>query len=323
MSLEIVPFEDGFVEQAAALLAGAHATGGWTLADADVARRLVTAWQGSGPAVAALRDGRVTAFMAATGPAHPGGQSARVRLSQHACAPPGRRGAYRSLYAALSGRLTGLGAFEHALVLPAHDQDAITCFFELGFGLDQVRGFQSVTRAGAPATAGVRVRAARPEDLPRLLDLTVELQGFHAGAPMLRPALVDLRAIRDGFRAALDDDRRALLVAEEHGHPVGLMQVGPDNLRTGAATIGMAVVTASARSGGVGTALLSAVEGWAGQRGFGSYGAEWSSANLVSDAFWRGRGMVPAQFTLTRLIDSRVAWADATLSYRHFAPEPP
>jgi GNAT superfamily N-acetyltransferase len=331
MTVEIVPFESGFVGQAAALLAEAHApggagvgSGGWDLADVGVARRLIAGWEGAGPAVAAIRDGVVVGFMAATVPTTPGHPSARVRLSQHACVTQNRRMVYRSLYAALSGQLTGLGAFEHTVAVSAHDQDTVTCFFELGFGVDQVKGFRPVSRSGAPARNAqrIRLRTARPEDMARMLDLTVELQRFHAGPPILRPALVDLRAIRDSFLTALDDDRQLLLVAEEHGRLMGMMQAGPDNRYVGAATIGIAVVAASSRSVGVGTALLSGVEEWAAGRGFGTYGAEWSSANIVSDAFWRGRGMVPAHFKLTRLIDSRVAWADAGLSYRHFAPEP-
>ncbi|MEO3750867.1 hypothetical protein [Streptomyces sp. B6B3] len=70
----------------------------------------------------------------------------------------------------------------------------------------------------------------------------------------------------------------------------------------------------------VGTALLSGVVDWAAARGFRAWGAEWTSANLVSDAFWRGHGLVPARYTLTRRVDPDVAWADSHLSYRHFLP---
>ena len=58
----------------------------------------------------------------------------------------------------------------------------------------------------------------------------------------------------------------------------------------------------------MGTALLSGVLSWAAGHGFGTCGVEWSSANLVSDAFWRGRGFTPAGYKLTRLIDACVRW---------------
>ncbi|MFJ2557569.1 MULTISPECIES: GNAT family N-acetyltransferase [unclassified Streptomyces] len=330
MRTEIVPFESGFVAQAANLLAETHThvgtgTGALDLADADVARRLVAQWQGTGPAVAAVRDGALTGFMAAGLPCTPGEQWARVRLPQHACArSQDRRATYRSLYAALSGQLVSIGAYEHALEVSADDHDTISCFVELSFGIDHIRGFRPVARPEAPAgpPRGTRLRTARAGDLDRMFDLAVELQRFHAGPPALRPAPPDLRPIRDSLRAALSDEGQLLLVAEEeeHGHLTGLIQAAPDTHYLGAATIGIAAVTARSRSTGVGTALVAAAEKWAAGRGFATYGTNWSSANQVSDAFWRGRGMIPAQFKLRRLIDSRVVWADARLSYGQGAP---
>jgi len=55
---DVVPFERRFAEPAAVLLAGDHSPGGvLDLCDVDVTRRLVHAWQGAGPAVAAVDDG--------------------------------------------------------------------------------------------------------------------------------------------------------------------------------------------------------------------------------------------------------------------------
>ncbi|MEV7868053.1 GNAT family N-acetyltransferase [Streptomyces sp. NPDC088124] len=326
-NLEIVPFEGGFAERAALLLAESHADGGagrpagvLDLADPDVARRLVAEWQGSGPGVAAVRDGRLTGFMAATVSRLPGEQWARIRLPQYACGRHERRATWRSLYGALSGRLAGIGAYDHAVEVPAYDRETVSCFFELGFGIDQVRGFCPVTGQEAPAgpPRGTRLRAARADDLAPMFELAVELQRFHTAAPVLRPALSDLRPIREALSAALTDAAQLLLVAEEDGRLTGLVQAAADARHSGAATIGLAVVAASSRSTGVGTALVAAVGEWAAGRGFDAYGAEWSSANPVSDAFWRGRGMVPARFKLRRLIDSRVAWAEERLDYGHF-----
>jgi GNAT superfamily N-acetyltransferase len=304
--LDLVPFDDRFVAPAAALLAGAHPPA-VDLADVAVAGRLVTGWRDAGPAVAAVRDGELVGFMAAalTGP--PAYQAARVRLQQHAAAAADTRTIYRRLYAALSGRLVAAGAFEHSVVVSAEHRDTLSCLHELGFGVDQVRGLRPLTPppATAPDTR-VRLRPARADDVPRLLELTVELQRFHASPPMLRPALLDQRAIRDSFHATLAGDRQLLVAAERDGRLVGMMQAGPDGRYRDTATIGIAVVTASARSKGTGTGLLSAVLDWAGRHGFHTCGAEWTSANLVSDAFWRGHGFEPARYTLTRLIDSRV-----------------
>ncbi|MEV0696521.1 GNAT family N-acetyltransferase [Saccharopolyspora sp. NPDC050389] len=317
MDLEIVPFDDRFAGQAAQLIAGDHASTGTDLADADAARRLVAEWQGDGPAVAAVAQGELVGFMAASAPAFPGHQLARIRLQQHASVPEGKREIYRRLYGALSEQLTAVGAFEHSVMVAAAHQPVITCLFELGFGIDQVKGIRQAAPIGAAGTT--EVREAGAEDLSELLDLTVELQRFHAAPPILRPALLDLRAIRDDLRTSLVDPDRVVLVAAEHERLIGMIQAGRDNRFPDTATIGLAVVTAGARSGGVGTALLSGVLGWASRCGFRSCGTEWSSANLVSDAFWRDHGFSPARYTLTRLIDARVAWAHTRLSYRYFS----
>ena len=126
---------------------------------------------------------------------------------------------------------------------------------------------------------------------------------------MHQPALIDLDAIGADILAAIADPRRLVLLAEVDDRPAGLMVAGPDSHLPGTATIGVAVVTAAVRARGVGTDLLSGVVDWAGRHGFHACGAEWTSANLVSDAFWRGHGFTPARLTLARRIDPRVAWA--------------
>ncbi|MFE6305410.1 hypothetical protein [Nocardiopsis sp. NPDC057823] len=56
---------------------------------------------------------------------------------------------------------------------------------------------------------------------------------------------------------------------------------------------------------GVGTALLSEVLARAAARGMRACDAEWASANLVSDAFWREHRFAPVRCTLTRHLDTR------------------
>ncbi|MEV8367496.1 GNAT family N-acetyltransferase [Streptomyces niveus] len=324
--MDVVPFERHFIEPAAALLADDHpppADGGpaLDLAEIDVARRLLDQSYDTGPAVAAVDDGTLLGFMAVTTTHGPEQRHARIRLHQHASARRRKRAIYRRLYAALAGQLTALGAFEHTVVVSAAHDDTVTALFELGFGADQIKGARPTSAPIETRQGGVRPREADADDLEDLLDLTVELQRFHASSPILRPALVDLRAIRDSFRSALRDERQLILVTEEHGRLTGMMQAGPDSRYLSTATIGIAVVTASARSGGVGRALLSGVVDWAAGHGFEMCGTEWTSANLVGDAFWRGHGFAPVGHTLTRRIDARVSWAGTEFNYRYALPE--
>lgn len=295
--MEIVSFERGHVEEAASLLAAGH--------PADLATI-------GTPAVAAVDGGVLTGFMAATVSGFPAHPTARIRMRHHAAAPGKLRQTYRHLYRALSGQLTRIGCFEHSIAVAAAHADTVTCLFELGFGIDQVKGTRPLTPLAAP---DARLREARADDLPHLLHLTLELLRFHAEAPVLRPALIDLDAIGDDFLAAIADPRRLLLLAEVDDRPAGLMVTGPDSHLPGTTTIGLAAVTAAVRSRGLGTAMLSGVVDWARRNDFHACGAEWTSANLISDAFWRGHGFTPVRYTLARRIDPRVAWAGPELTY--------
>ena len=320
MEREVVAFDERHIESAAALLEGAHSyprADALDVAEVGTAARLVREWQGVGPAVAALCDGALVGFMAATLTDAPGNQVARIRIDQHAAGPENRRDTYRRLYAALSGELVAVGAFEHAISVATDQDDVVRHLFELGFGIDQVKGLRRLTPIAA---SGVTTRPAGAEDIHDLLLLTAELTTFHAQPPMLRPALVELHEIGNGFQEALVEERRLLLVAEHDGRIAGLMQAGPDRNYRDAATIGLAAVTSAARSKGVGTALLAGVVEWAAAQGFHRCGVEWTSPNLLSDPFWRGHDFDPVRYKLTRLIDARVAWANADLSYRYFVP---
>ena len=118
--MEIVSFADGFAEEAASLLARAHADGvpRTDLADAAIARAHVAALGTTGPAVAAVDgDGRLAGFMAATVTGFPHDSKARVRMQHHAAVPGRVRTTYRHLYRGLSRQLTDIGCFDHAVTV--------------------------------------------------------------------------------------------------------------------------------------------------------------------------------------------------------------
>lgn len=322
--METVPFATRFVEPAAELLATVHATVGdeslTYIGDPEFARAQVRAWNGRGPAVAALDgDGTLRGFMAASVTGFPGTPVAKVRLQQHAAGRSDARMTYRRMYRALSERLTGLGCFEHRVTVVADAPDVLNAFVGLGFGIDQIKSLRPLTPPDRGAGSAV-LREAVADDLPRIVELTWELQQFHAEPPMLSPAVLDLEGLRDDLRAGVADENRLVLLAEIDGRAVALMVVDPDGQVPAAATIGIAVVTAAVRGQALGTALLSRAVDWAVAHGFSRLTAGWTSANLISDAFWRGHGFEPIRYTLTRRIDPRVAWADSRLDYRELFP---
>lgn len=287
--------------QPAAELLAAHSPSIVEFSEIGAARRFVDSWVGKCPAVAAVRDGVLVGFLAAGMP--PDEPLAKIPLEQHCAVPDGRRDIYRAMYGALSGRLVAAGALHHLITVATAPGDVVQDFVELEFGIDQIRGRRPLTRLPDPPRD---VRRARPDDVDALTDLAQEVTLFHAGPPMLRPALDDFAPIRAGFESALHKDRELLVVAERNGRPAGMMQAGPDRRYRNTATIGLAGVTPSARTRGLGTALLAAVVDWAAERGFAACNVEWTSANPVSDRFWRGHGFDPVHYKLIRRIDSRI-----------------
>ena len=280
---------------------------GLDTADPVVACQRIQEWAARQPIGFAALDGvpgRLAGFMAVC---PPGGRRARVRLDQHATVGGELGHQVRcALYAALSGQLVGDGVLVHEANVLAGDEGAVASFARLGFGIDQVKGF----RPAAPAAWDPRVRRALPEDMPRLVELAEEVQEFHAGPPMWRPPEPGVsQMVERGYRRAIEDGPAGLHLLVVAGIPggrlAGVMQAAPDGQFTGAVTIGLAGVTQRFRSTGVGTALLNAVTDWSAGLGFARCGAGWTSANPVSDRFWRSRGLVPQAYRMSRVIDHR------------------
>jgi ribosomal protein S18 acetylase RimI-like enzyme len=111
----------------------------------------------------------------------------------------------------------------------------------------------------------VSIRPARADDVDALVRLLQALFSIEAD---FRP---DEARQRAGLALLLAEaDRAAVLVAELGGAVVGMVtaQLSISTAEGGlSATVEDMVVDAAARGGGVGAALLSAIEAWAARRG--------------------------------------------------------
>jgi GNAT superfamily N-acetyltransferase len=322
VAIEVRPFVAEFVDRAAQLLAENCAprmtSPEWPVvdvADREVARDAIAGSLGSGPAFAAVRDGELVGFLMSTLAGSAGRRYAEMRQTQHAAVRSARREVYRALYTTLSGQLVANGCFTHSVALPVAHNDALSTWFELGFGIDQIKGVRLVVPPNVPVDAAVGVREAESRDMDTLVEFMIELQKFHAGAPVFRPALIDLQASRQSLEWAMADERSGVWVAETDDHVVGMMEAEPDGHYSNTLTIYIAIATEAARSRGVGTQILAHVLTWAGEQRYEHCAVGWTSANQISDAFWRGRGFEPIRYRLTREFDDRVAWANQRLSY--------
>jgi GNAT superfamily N-acetyltransferase len=307
MEARIAPFGRQHIAAAASLLAESGTGRGLDTADPVVACQRIEQWATRQPVGFAALDGVTGRFLGFMAVSPSGGRRARVRLDQHATVGGDVEHQVRCmLYAALSEQLVGDGVLIHEANVLVGDEGAVSSFARLGFGIDQVKGF----RPTAPAAWDPRVRRALPADIPRLVELAEEAQEFHTRPPMWRqsePGVLEM--VERGYRRAIEDGpagRHLLVVAGmPGGRLAGLMQAAPDGRFTGAITIGLAGVTQRFRSTGVGTALLNAVTDWSANLGFARCGASWTSANPVSDQFWRSRGLVPEAYRMSRVIEHR------------------
>ena len=110
------------------------------------------------------------------------------------------------------------------------------------------------------------IRKATPSDEDAILNLIRELFEPPGGFPA---AFTDERA-REGIRYALDNPNSDILLAVEDDTVIGMASVYKDyfSIRDGWRTwLQDLVVTSDYRSGGVGSALLSAAAGWARDHG--------------------------------------------------------
>jgi GNAT superfamily N-acetyltransferase len=263
-----------------------------------------------------MESGTLLGFLIAVPPTIPAPSSLRIMDVHHAADPAQARHVYRTLYEAIAGRLVRLGVFSHRILVLTSPPTAFMAFFEMGFGVDQVKGVRPITPELRPSSRCV-VEPATLEDVDDLVELWVELTTFHSRSPILLPALpVDRAAASGELRAAIQAKDCAVLIARKAGHIVGMMEAHPDRRYVGTATIGLNIVTETARSGGIGTAMLDELLRWAAATGFQQCAVGWASANLISDAFYRGHGFVPIRYELAREVDQRISWANEGLDRR-------
>ena len=150
MKVEVVPFEaNRFLGDAAALLTreyrrvAAAVRVPRAFMDEAGAAEAITRHIVTGPAVAALCGGRLVGFVGADA------GTARIRLSQHQAESPDAREVYRVLYASLSEQLVRMSRPSHSFDVLVACAGVVATWFELGFGVDQVKGVKPAGRTGS------------------------------------------------------------------------------------------------------------------------------------------------------------------------------
>ncbi|MBP6786246.1 MAG: GNAT family N-acetyltransferase [Candidatus Promineofilum sp.] len=337
MGIDIVPFHVGLLPGAAELLARRHVRDRAAMpllpsrfeqpkmALAAV-REVWSKPYTSG--VAAWRDGRLVGYLVGEAKFDTlRGRHVWMHLPGYALAEGEAVDLYADLYAAAGPEWLRLGAFDHYVMAPAGDGDALALWFGLSFGQEQVHSILSL--AGPlperPALPGVTIRRATEADRDMFVDeMSPILRQHMAGPPVWGVALPERVApMREGFAELLTDEAARVWIAEsdgqaEAGRLLGYQFYYPappadDNLMVSlterTTLIEAAATRPDARWRGIGRALAAAGMADAAAAGFHLCIADWRTTNIEAARFWPRLGFQPAACRLVRKIDPRIAWA--------------
>jgi GNAT superfamily N-acetyltransferase len=316
--LELRPFADEHVEDAAALLADRHRRqrlvepllpAAFEEPTATVVE-LESAWRAEGASGAvALHRGRLVGYL--LGAPRPGtlwGPNVFVETAGHAAV---ETETVRDLYAAAAGPWFESGATRHYALVPATDRELVDAWFRLGFGQQQGLGLREVPAERAAPPEGVSVRRAGPDDVETVLRLDL-LGEFQAGSPTFSPTTApDADELRAEMEEELADEDSAVFVAEVDSRAAGLATAAPvvySSLHAGlarpedAGILGYAATLPEVRGSGAGLALTEAVYAWVRERGWGTIVVDWRVTNLLASRFWAGRGFRTSFLRLYRSI---------------------
>jgi GNAT superfamily N-acetyltransferase len=235
----------------------------------------------------------------------------------HATADGMEYDVYREMFGALADHFVSKGFFDYNVAVPAKDVEAREAFASLGFGRSMccaIRGVDPVDRAAA----SVELHQASAEDVDVVHTLSDELTLHHARSPIFNPF------IRESDQAAVDFQKNLLndaaanahWVAYDKGKPVGMntfMQpffLSPMTVPEKTVYLFQGIVTEDARTGGVGSAILSQGVAWARDQGYQHVALHFATANLSGAKFWQSSGFIPVEYGLRRRVDDRIAWAN-------------
>jgi predicted N-acetyltransferase YhbS len=319
--LEIVPFDDGWLDAAAVLLAARHRAQraaepalAARYEDALVARDEIEAvWRRDGATGAVALDGRRPVGYTIGAPREESwGPNVWVEVAGHAVERPETA---RDLYAALAEQWVEQGRTCHYALLPAEPY-LIEAWFRSGFGQQHAHALREPPVDDGPASE-ISIRPADERDLDVLVELDAELIVHQRRAPVfargvgvpdpaeVRQEFVEELAARpqqEIFVAELDGrvvSTLAMVPIERSGSHAGLAR--PDD----ACLLAFAASLPEARGSGAGLALTREGLRWSREQGYATVVVDWRVTNLLSSRFWPRRGFRTTFLRLHRAIDVR------------------
>lgn len=317
--LEVVPFSDEHLDDAAHLLADRHARQREVVpvlpaqfeAQAAAREELGTVWHAEDASgTAALRDAQLVGYLiGAPRDREVWGENVWVELAGHAVEEAED---VRDLYAAAAARWFDEGRRRHYALVPATDTELVDAWFRLGFGQQQAHALREVAQIEVRIPDGFEIREPREEDLDALIAVDLALPAHQRSSPVFstRPLPTE-EAMRTEWRSTLAGVEEKVLIGCLEGWPVACWSVcaaelsshyGGLGLPERACYLAFASTLPQARGSGIGVALTDASLAAAAVDGYTVMVTDWRVTNLLASRFWPKRGFRSVFFRLYRSI---------------------
>jgi ribosomal protein S18 acetylase RimI-like enzyme len=297
-SLEIKPFKDDHLDDAARLLAARHRrhrdAEPLLAGHHDFSAEVEALWRGDDASGAVgVRVGRVVGYILGIRKDPLWGPNVWVDPAGHGA---DEAEDIRDLYAAAASRWVDEGRTRHYVVAPASDEPLIDAWSRLSFGRQHALGIREIPEVEWPEG----VRLAEQRDIDAIVDIAPVLPDHQAESPIFGKVP---RESEEELRAELAEDlvnaEIANLLAEVDGGVVGNLVIAPTELSSmhaglarvpGAAFLAYAATRPEARGLGTGVAMTNAGFAWARDHGYETMVTDWRETNLLASRFWPKRG---------------------------------
>ena len=318
--LEVVPFSDEHLEDAASLLAARHARQREVEpllpeqfeTPASAREELAAAWHAKGASgAAALRSDRLVGFLVgAPRDVEVWGENVWIELAGHAVEEAED---VRDLYAAAAARWFDEGRRRQYALVPATDAKLVDAWFRLGFGQQQAHGVQEIpAHVDIRVPEGFDIREPREADIEALIAVDIALPAHQRSSPVFSPLpLPTDDALRAEWRSILGGNEEKVLIGCLEGRPVACWSVCAAELSSHhrglarperACCLAFASTLPEIRSSGIGVALTEASLAAAAEEGYAAIVTDWRVTNLLASRFWPKRGFRTVFFRLYRSI---------------------
>ena len=334
MTTEFIPFTKELIPTASKLLAERHQHNRAILPklptrfeDAAVASKAIESLFGrkTSKGFAAVRDGRLVAYLIGETMTHTWGRSGYVYLPGYAVAGGDSPALIQDLYSLLGDEWVKKGCFSHNLYISAADTQVINGLFDLGFGKERVDALLDLRTAVIPEVkepAGITIRQAGKDDNEYLASLSDVIFRALANPPYWHPTVPeDWDELREGWAELADDKEWTVWMALENNDALGTVGFRPEweedtQMLASPRTIYLSVAATKpqARGRGVSTVLTWHGLEQARKEGYEICYTNWISPNLLASRFWPRFGFKDVAYRLAKKIDPSIAWTRGSAS---------